>query len=65
MEDPNETRKDKSAAEGSSDQTSKKTLRDVEEEQKDSGAATDHSSSPSPDGQFDDARRERDDAGPM
>jgi len=46
-----------SAAEPSSTATSKKTLSDIEETQKDSGPAGGDRSSPSPDGEF--AKRER------
>jgi hypothetical protein len=66
MGDPEETRNEQSADNRSPDETSKKTLEDIEEEQKDSGAGPDdHPSSPSPDGQFNETHGERDDAGPM
>lgn len=56
MENPEETRNEQSAEDGSSDETSNKTLADIEDEQKDSGATDgDHGSAPSPDGQFDES----------
>ena len=51
--------------ERSSEATSKKTLKDIEETEKDSGSATDDQGSPpAPDGQFDE-NREIGNAGPM
>jgi hypothetical protein len=55
-----------SADKTSSEATSKKTLEDIEETQKDSSThSDDHTSTPAPDGQLDEERSERDDVGPM
>jgi hypothetical protein len=49
----------------SGEATSKKTLSDIEESEKDSGSATDdHASAPAPDGQFDEGGEIKN-AGPM
>jgi hypothetical protein len=58
MGNPNENENKQPADESSSDETSKKTLADIEETQKDSDATgANNSSAPSPDGQFDEADR--------
>jgi len=64
MEHSDQSDRDDSAADRTSDPTSKKTLADIEESEKDSGGGDAGATAPSPDGQFDE-NDEQTKAGPM